>query len=472
MSNTLQLFDEGFDAAAREGYVAKPARLGVGAVLALVAGTGLGWKVMALWFTAILIAEGGSWLANKRSPYPEKASSARRYGFMTYMMAVGMLWLTPSVLMWISGSPALQVAAAAQWVANIMYVQLFARKSRLYAALSMAPLVICSLIGTIFMSPFHGVEAIAPVSIILMATFNGVLAMVTGLEHHEKMVRAVRERDESAVRLSTTLEASRRSEHRLRLAAAMAKMRVVEVNNRTGEIVTYAPDFGVWKQGPVPSWTNVHPDDLPETLRLWERHETLGEPFNAVFRVIREDGSCSWLQTAAEAVGERDADGRAEWVVVATRDIDQEKQIEMDLMAARDAAQRASVAKSTFLATMSHEIRTPLNGVIGMAQVMAGDILTPVQRERLTVLQQSSETLMHLLNDLLDLSKIEAGKLELEVADFDLGMVATAAHATFKANAEAKGIRFELDIAPDARGVYRATRPGCSRCSPTFWATR
>jgi signal transduction histidine kinase len=84
-----------------------------------------------------------------------------------------------------------------------------------------------------------------------------------------------------------------------------------------------------------------------------------------------------------------------------------------DLMEARDAANAANIAKSQFLANMSHEIRTPLNGVLAMAQVMERDELPEEQRERLAVVRQSGEQLLAVLNDVLDLSKIEAGKLEL-----------------------------------------------------------
>ncbi|MDQ0462831.1 signal transduction histidine kinase [Caulobacter ginsengisoli] len=122
---------------------------------------------------------------------------------------------------------------------------------------------------------------------------------------------------------------------------------------------------------------------------------------------------------------------------------------------ARDAAQAANQAKSSFLATMSHEIRTPLNGVLGMAQAMAREPLSEAQRQRLDVIGQSGETLLAILNDILDLSKIEAGKLELEVADFNLEAVAHGAHAAFTAMANAKGLSFNLVIAPAARGVYR-----------------
>jgi len=121
---------------------------------------------------------------------------------------------------------------------------------------------------------------------------------------------------------------------------------------------------------------------------------------------------------------------------------------------ARDAAEAANEAKSAFLATMSHEIRTPLNGVLGMAQAMDRDELTRVQRDRLSIIHQSGEALLAILNDILDLSKIEAGQIELEDIEFDLGEVARGAHEAFTALANKKGLSFALDIA-DARGIYR-----------------
>ena len=124
-----------------------------------------------------------------------------------------------------------------------------------------------------------------------------------------------------------------------------------------------------------------------------------------------------------------------------------------DLGRARDAAEAANEAKSAFLATMSHEIRTPLNGVLGMAQAMDRDELTRVQRDRLSVIQQSGEALLAILNDILDLSKIEAGQIELEEIEFDLGEVARGAHEAFTALANKKGLSFALDI-DQARGVY------------------
>ena len=122
------------------------------------------------------------------------------------------------------------------------------------------------------------------------------------------------------------------------------------------------------------------------------------------------------------------------------------RQANQKLKVARDAANQANAAKSAFLATMSHEIRTPLNGVLGMAQAMARDPLPDRQRERLEVISQSGESLLALLNDLLDLSRIEAGQMELEDGVIDLIGLAGQVRSTFGGMAEGKGLDLTVEL--------------------------
>ena len=103
---------------------------------------------------------------------------------------------------------------------------------------------------------------------------------------------------------------------------------------------------------------------------------------------------------------------------------------------------------------MSHEIRTPLNGVLGMAQALAASSLQPGQRDQLDVIRQCGETLLGVLNDLLDLSKIEAGRLELETAEFDLDGIVGAARGAFGTLAAQKGLSFDMKVTPAASGRY------------------
>ena len=122
---------------------------------------------------------------------------------------------------------------------------------------------------------------------------------------------------------------------------------------------------------------------------------------------------------------------------------------------ALDQAESANRAKSEFLATMSHEIRTPLNGVLGMAQAMHRDALSPPQLERLKVIQSAGEVLLILLNDVLDISKIESGKIELEDGVLDAAALAASVQATFIALAAEKDVSLELEVTPAANGSWR-----------------
>ena len=126
-----------------------------------------------------------------------------------------------------------------------------------------------------------------------------------------------------------------------------------------------------------------------------------------------------------------------------------------ELEVARDAANAANVLKTHFLANMSHEIRTPLNGVLAMAEVMSMGDLAPIQRERLAVIRQSGGLLLAVLNDVLDLSKIEAGKLTLVDEAFDLETVVGQPRENFAVIAQTKGVGFDFDIAAEALGGWR-----------------
>jgi CheY-like chemotaxis protein len=125
------------------------------------------------------------------------------------------------------------------------------------------------------------------------------------------------------------------------------------------------------------------------------------------------------------------------------------------LVAARREAEMADQAKTTFLANMSHEIRTPLNGVLAMTEVMAMGELSAAQRERLSVIRESGGLLLSVLNDVLDLSKIEAGRLDLTERDFDLAALALSVRETYATQAREKKLEFGVFVAPEALGSWR-----------------
>ena len=136
-------------------------------------------------------------------------------------------------------------------------------------------------------------------------------------------------------------------------------------------------------------------------------------------------------------------------IVTVCTDITDLKNDARALSEARDIAESANSAKSLFLANMSHEIRTPLNGVIGVAQALAKTPLSAQQEEMLELIQSSGHTLQVLLNDILDLARVESGRLELSHEPFHLGRAVREAAQLYQTSAEAKGLQFFVEIAEE-----------------------
>jgi len=255
------------------------------------------------------------------------------------------------------------------------------------------------------------------------------------------------------------LERTERSEERLRLALELAELHVYEMDYVRRELIKVGAEDSfydtpaTYDQLRADIWSGIDPRDRPLVQAAWARQIADGVPYRPEYRVARNDGEEVWASGTARLI--TDENGKPLRLVGALRNITARKASEQALVQAKEEAEAANRAKSAFLATMSHEIRTPLNGVLGMAQAMAADSdLTATQRERIEVIKQSGESLLTILNDVLDLSKIEAGKLDLETAQFELDDLARSVHATFQAIAETKGIAFELSVDKAAQGVY------------------
>ena len=190
----------------------------------------------------------------------------------------------------------------------------------------------------------------------------------------------------------------------------------------------------------------IHPDDVPATADLMKAIQFDGEIVGFVNRYRHRDGRYRQLEWRARLSGDQ--------VFAVARDVTDRVAAEAEMKAAHAAAQAANQAKTDFLANMSHEIRTPLNGVIGVVAALAQTELSPDQREMVGLVETSGLTLERLVSDILDLSKIEAGRLEIETEPFDLAHALDGVLEINRLKAEDKGLAFAADVDEAARGVF------------------
>ncbi|RYY06493.1 MAG: PAS domain S-box protein, partial [Alphaproteobacteria bacterium] len=203
------------------------------------------------------------------------------------------------------------------------------------------------------------------------------------------------------------------------------------------------------------SW-GVHPDDMAAVASSMELLASgARERLLVTYRSARPDLPEAWCWVESNAGVVRDQDGRPVEIIASLRDISKRKQLELDLETSRLRAEAAAAAKSTFLANMSHEIRTPMNGVIGFTELLLASDLAPDQRRHAELIADSGRAMMRLLNDILDLSKVEAGQMRIADDPFDLRHALRACQRLVTPAVQQKGLTLAVDIAGDVPTTIR-----------------
>ncbi len=199
----------------------------------------------------------------------------------------------------------------------------------------------------------------------------------------------------------------------------------------------------------------VHPDDREATAAAWKKAVETANVFEMEHRLKRRDGA--WRYMAVRAVAIRESDGSVrEWVGIHS-DISARKQAEADLEAAKEAAEEANRTKSQFLANMSHELRTPLSAVIGYSEMLAEEIEEIGERSLLpdvAKIETNARHLLSLINDVLDISKIEANKMEIDPETFAVSAMINDIASTVEALVAKKNNTLKIDIAEDVGDMH------------------
>jgi len=216
------------------------------------------------------------------------------------------------------------------------------------------------------------------------------------------------------------------------------------VSPRAHELLGYSPD------DPPPSRMSdlidlLHPDDTQPTIDAMNAHLTHRAPYRINHRFKMKDGTYRWFRARAQAIW--DENGLPTRMAGSVSDID-------DLVRATKDAETANMLKSQFLANMSHEIRTPMNGVMGMAQLLLRTPLDEKQTRFVNMLLSSSRSLLSLINDILDLSKIESGLMTLNEDTIDMKETIDAAMGRIEGLVAQRNLKVSTTIAPSCLGTF------------------
>ncbi len=216
------------------------------------------------------------------------------------------------------------------------------------------------------------------------------------------------------------------------------------ISDRVEEVLGFSPGE-MTKRG---FFECIVPEDSVIATAKFYYAAQKGQRFSDLeFRSQKKDGNLIWMTARGGPM--RDAEGKLIGYRGICEDITERKQIQQEVISAKEAAEDANRAKSEFLANMSHEIRTPMNAMVGMTGLLLGTNLNSEQRDYAQTIRQSADTLLTIVSEILDFSKIESGKLELENHPFDLPILVEEAIDCVAIQAGDKGLELHWQIAPD-----------------------
>ncbi len=268
----------------------------------------------------------------------------------------------------------------------------------------------------------------------------------------EAKQRAIEEADRRRLEAEDTLEKLSEAERLYRLLADNLTDNVTLWSKR-GERLYISPTikrltgFTVEEYMQFSADAKVSPDVFAHIVEVIRALEPGGEPATVEYESFRKDGSPIWIESTYSRLG----DGSMR-VLSTSRDVTERKHLELDLVKALELAETASAAKSDFLANMTHELRTPLTAIIGFAEVLRRSRgLNETAGRQVGHILDASHTLLSVVNDVLDFSRLEAGGLELDPGPFDPAAMASSCAALVEERAEAKGLTVAVEVADGVR---------------------
>jgi PAS domain S-box-containing protein len=445
-----KILDDGLDEMAARAYQGMPLRLIVTTGVAVLMSLMLPWRLCLAWLGLSVFSEGLSIFVTRPQAKGRKVGPLVRALHLANMVFGAMLWMSLGAVLWFADVQGGPVCAVIIWVAVVFFGQNNAYQSTTGFVVGGGIPAVAMLIFVIAGPNPHHLPLVPLVGLLVLALFFVADGVMRSL--------AIRQRFEAAQRSMAASEAH----YRLladNVTDVIARSGVDGERRYISPSVAQALGFTAEELMRTPGYTYLHPDDRGYVARTVASLTAKTPQRTIDYRVLRKDGEVVWAETGFTLVPGAGPDGAGE-VISVSRNITARKALETQLVEARRRAEEAAAAKSDFLANMTHELRTPLNAIIGFSGVLADSRKLEADDARhARLIRDASDSLLDLVNGVLDFSRLEAGAVELETKPFDPAETARAMVALLTQQADAKDLMLAVEVEGEDRPmVGDATR--------------
>jgi len=408
----------------------------LGRVSATVATGALGlmlapWRTCAAWVAVGLLLEVWGYFCTRAQHRRHAVSRAVQIAFAVHFGLICLNWLALGVVFWLQGTLESQTCAAVIFATlATLPALLFYQTAMGFLLLGAAPFLITLAIVVIH-------NRLASWGLIPTGLF-----LLLGLGFAAGRAREI----PSAIAIERRLRASE-MDYRIIADSITDVIARAGLNGQMTYLSPSAERMIGYRADELPGYgllTIVHPDDQERVALAGAGVGLNGGEASVEYRMIAKDGRTIWVETSITRAAFLGPDGPRE-VVTVSRDITARKMLEFDLVKAKEEAEAASAAKSDFLANMSHELRTPLNAVIGFSDILRNaDGLSPDHARYAGLINDGGSTLLAVINNVLDYSRLDSGAVTLEFSPFDPADLARSIEGLLTAEAAKKGIELQV----------------------------
>jgi PAS domain S-box-containing protein len=425
--------DHGLDDVAAGAHATAASRAGATIGVGLITLFLLPWPVTTAWIVGMTVLEAASWFTTREQFLGRAVSNSVRLQHVVCLVGGVAGWVVLSGLLWRLGTAAGGIGAVILWLGVMGFAQVYAYQSRVgYLLAGLMPAV--GMLATPLLWPNPAIPGGAAVWMLMVISiafsFSGARQTIAVRRRHDQANQKLRD-SELSYRLladNVTDVISLATVDNQRLYVSPSIERVLKFS--PGELLV------------TPNYTYMHPEDT-ERVQAFIVSTTLDSgPQTLDYRVFAKDGSTVWAETTFSRLS--DGSGR---LLGVSRDITNRKALEGELMEALARSEAAAAAKTDFLANMTHELRTPLTAILGFSGVLRQSAaLSERDARQVGLIHDASQTLLGVVGDILDFSKLEAGGLELDPEPFDPAAMARSTAAIVADQATAKGLSLTVEV--------------------------